>query len=183
MLHAPLAGLEDAASHKLAAELQKAHDDAQNAGPPLLSRDSTGLKKRRPSAASLKDGAWYRAFLTSHAVRESARAITYCDVVSLDVQDLSQLLARDYLIRTEEKQESKESAKKNLSGIGQRINFMNKLRRITQEVDTAKQPAAVVDNAPPAAAIPSGSASQFAGLRAVAVQAAARADVDRTVFV
>ena len=143
-------GLDERAARQLGVELDKAHNIREQtrarhreetrrrrATIPRSDSPSRESNERRGSSATavFRDGTWYRAFLTSQAVRESARAATYCDVVSLNVAELSQILAKDYQTRHAELKEraendrrKREEAEGATSGLLRAIKFMGRLK-------------------------------------------------------
>ena len=123
-------GLEDAAARRLMAQLDSPPEAPM--GPGTLTRSRASRFSVALHQAGTHD--WYRNFFTTQMARESARAATYCDVVSLDVHDLSAILAKDYKARCAERERRGRASQQCKSTIGAasslgkaRVNFMQRL--------------------------------------------------------
>ena len=105
-------GLDDASTRQLIA-LAKEGDSSSSV---FNRRGSAGAFKR---LSVTRRRSSYGSILNTAIVRESARADTYCDVVSLDVDDLTVILSRDKMIRKAKicSESSSGSNTKNIRGI------------------------------------------------------------------
>jgi len=128
---------------------------------------------------------WYRTFLTSQTADSSARAATYCDIVSLDVHDLATILAKDYKARMVEHERLQRTSQvqKSLGTVSQigkaRVNFLQRIKGGARKpVGTAKgkdEPAAAAPMSVAAPSVAKGEAAKHAKADGALEQPAASA--------
>lgn len=88
-------GLDEQAARDLSTNVPPAASRLRSLTRASSSRMSAARISSAAAAITRPRGGWQRAYLMSRRVELSARAVTYCDVVCLDVLELADILHRD----------------------------------------------------------------------------------------
>lgn len=175
-------GLDEQSTRELSSTSVSAGPGGQLAGlhamaPLRATRMSASSFSRHSAAMARPGGGWQRAYLMSRRVQLSARAVTYCDVVTLDVLELADILHKDREVQSRNRTSTVADT---ATTAGTCLRFVARMvKNKNKKASTAAATAAAPGSSQPAAegeAAQPGSGSVWARLQAGNCKGAAAPD-------